>query len=196
MVTNPQRSYMTVEEYLQLDNESSDSRYDYRDGQAIQLAGGSPQHADIAANVISILKQFLRNRSCRVFTSDVRIRLSATRYVHPDIAVSCDERDRVDPEAIRYPGIVIEVLSPSTEARDRGQKFAEYRACPSIQEYVLINFAYQEVEVCRRERNHLWSFQTYVPGSEVELTSLSIRFPVTDVYEGVFFPGGNDDQTA
>jgi Uma2 family endonuclease len=196
MATNPQRLSITVEAYLQLDNESPDVRYDYIDGQVIQLAGGSPQHADIAANVISILKQSLRGKPCRVFTSDVKIRLSASRYVHPDIAVSCDERDRVDPESIQYPSLVLEVLSPSTEARDRGQKFADYRARPSIQEYVLINTAYKAVEVCRREKGHLWSFQTFMPASDVELTSLDIRFPVADVYEGVFFPGGNDDQPA
>jgi Uma2 family endonuclease len=194
MATNPQHLYLTVEEYLQLDNESPDARYDYIDGQVIRCAGGSPQHAEIAANIISILKPFLRGSSCHLFTSDVRIRLSASRYLHPDIAVSCDERDWADPEAIRYPRLVIEVLSPSTEARDRGQKFAYYRACPTIQEYVLINFAYQTVELFRHEKNHLWSFQTFTPGSEVQLTSVGIHFPVTDVYEGVFIPETYDDQ--
>jgi len=194
MAINPEHSYMTVEEYLQLENESPDARYDYIDGQVIRCAGDSPQHADIAADVIGILKQFLRGSFCRVFTSDVRIRLSASRYVDPDIAVSCDERDRIDPEAIHYPSLVIEVLSRATEARDRGQKFADYRACPTIQEYVLINFAYQAVEVCRREKNHFWSFQTFKPGSDVELASIGIRFPVTDVYDGVFLPEENDDQ--
>ena len=194
MATNPQHSYMTVEEYLQLDRESPDARYDYLDGQVIRCAGGSPQHAEIATNVISILKQFLRGSPCHVFTSDVRIRFSASRYVHPDIAVSCDERDWVDPEAIRYPCLVVEVLSPSTEARDRGQKFADYRACPTIQEYLLINFAYQTVELFRREKNHLWSFQTFAPDANVELTSLGIQFPVADVYEGIFFPDEDDEE--
>jgi Uma2 family endonuclease len=194
MATDPQHTYITVEEYLQLDNESPDVRYDYIDGQVIRCAGGSPQHADIAANVIGILKQLLRGCSCRVFTSDVRICFSASRYVHSDIAVSCDERDRVDPEAIRYPHLVVEVLSPSTEARDRGQKFADYRACSTIQEYVLVNYAHQAVEVCRREKNHFWSFQTFKSDTDVELISLGIHFPVTDVYEGVFLPEENDDQ--
>jgi Uma2 family endonuclease len=196
MAINPHHSYMTVEEYLQLDNESPDVCYDYLDGQVIRCAGGSPQHAEIATNVIAILKQFLRGSRCHVFTSDVRIRFSASRYVHPDIAVSCDQRDWTDPEAIHHPSLVIEVLSPSTEARDRGQKFADYRACLSIQEYVLINFAYQAVEVCRREKNHFWSFQTFTLGTDVELTSLGIHFPVADVYEGVFFPEGDDNQLA
>jgi len=194
MAINPQRSHVTVEEYIRLANESPDVRYDYIDGQVIRCAGGSPQHAEIAANIISILKQNLRGSSCHVFTSDVKIRLSASRYVHPDVAVSCDERDWVDPEAIHYPNLVIEVLSPSTEARDRGQKFAHYRACPTIREYVLINFAYQAIEVCRREKDPFWTFQTFTPGTDVELTSLGIRFPVVDVYEGIFFPEGNDDQ--
>lgn len=193
VVTNPQHLHVTVEEYLRLDNESPDVCYDYIDGQLIKCAGGSPQHAEIAANVISILKPFLRGSSCHLFTSDVRIRFSASRYVHPDIAVSCDQRDWADPEAINYPSLVIEVLSPSTEARDRGQKFADYRACSSIREYVLINFAYQAVEVCRREKNPFWSFQTFTSGTDVELTSLGIRFPVADVYEGIFFPEGSDD---
>ncbi len=196
MATNPQHPYMTVEEYLRLDNESPDARYDYIDGQVIRCAGGSPQHAEIATNITSIIKPFLRGSSCHVFSSDVRIRLSASRYVHPDIAVSCDERDWADPEAIRYPGLIIEVLSPSTEARDRGQKFADYRALTSLQEYVLINFAYQGIELFRREKGHLWSFQTFLPDADVELVSLGIRFPVADVYEGIFFPGGNNNQPA
>jgi Uma2 family endonuclease len=187
---------MTVEEYLELERKSPDTRYDYIDGLVIRLAGGSPQHSMIAANVTGILKQFLRRGPCFVFTSDVKIRFSPSRYVHPDIAVSCDERDRVNPESIQYPSLVIEVLSPSTEARDRGQKFADYRACSSIQEYVLINYAEYAVEVCRREKQHFWSFQTFTPGTDVELTSLKIRFPVEDVYEGVGVPENNDDRPA
>jgi Uma2 family endonuclease len=196
MATNPQQIYITVEEYLRLDNESSDACYDYIDGHVIRCAGGSPQHAEIATNLISVLRPFLRGSPCHIFSSDVRIRLSESRYVHPDIAVSCDERDWADPVAIRYPSLVIEVLSPSTELRDRGQKFAEYRACPSLQEYVLVNFAYQEVELYRREKGHLWSFQTFQLDAHVELASLGVRFPVTDVYGGVFFPSGDENQPA
>jgi Uma2 family endonuclease len=85
--------------------------------------------------------------------------------------------------------VVVEVLSPSTEVLDRGEKFECYRECPTIQEYVMINTSRLAIELCRREKNNFWSFQTLKPGATVELTSLGVRFPVSDVYAKVVFPG-------
>ncbi|QBD80533.1 Uma2 family endonuclease [Ktedonosporobacter rubrisoli] len=96
------------------------------------LAGGSINHALVIANLIGILYGALRGKPCRVYNSDIRLQLSKARYVYPDITVSCDERDKGQGDSIRYPRLVVEVLSPSTEAFDRGRKAAYYRECASL----------------------------------------------------------------
>ncbi len=192
----PNRLTMSVEEYLELDRNSIDARYEYIDGQVSMMAGGTLDHATISLNISSTLRNLLRGGSCRVFTSDARVRLSATRYVFPDVTVSCDGRDRGRIDVIQYPHVVIEVLSPSTEDYNRGRKFTYYRECPTIQEYVMVNTEYQAVEVCRRARNNLWSFHVFGPGEDVELVSLGVRFPVTAVYEDVIFPPEDDNVPA
>lgn len=189
MAVNPQYSYLTIEEYLELDRNSPDVRYEYINGRVIMMARGSPQHSLIAANVTRILSQLLRESPCCVFNPDAKISLSTvSSYVYADVVISCDQSDFVDPEYIYHPRVVVEVLSPSTEVLDRGEKFECYRECPSIQEYVMVNTSRLAVEVCRREKNNLWSFRTFKPGDVVGLTSLGVQFPVSDVYEKVVFP--------
>ena len=196
MAIDPQDSYVTVEEYLELDRNSPDVRYEYINGRVIMMAGGSPQHSLIAANVTGILGRLLQESPCCVFNSGVKISLpTSANYVYADVAVSCDQRDFADPECIYRPCVVVEVLSPSTEALDRGEKFESYRECPSLQEYVMVSTSRLAVEVCRRERNNFWSFQTLKPGATIELMSLGVHFPVSDVYAKVVFPG-NDNQPA
>lgn len=182
----PHYPIISVEEYFELDS-SSDERYEYIDGYAYMLAGGSPNHAIIGLNFGSILKSLLRGRPCRVYNSDIYFCLSESRYVHPDVSVSCNEQDHRDPESIKFPSLVTEVLSPSTEARDRGRKFGWYRACESIQEYVLIASEYKEIQVFQREKNNLWTLKTFGPDDTVELAHLGVRFSVAEVYEDTFF---------
>src|ERR1700682_4366320 len=109
----PNRSMMSVDDYLRLEYESGDLRYEYIDGLVTMLAGGTLDHATIMLNVASILRTRLRSQTCRVFSSDARVRLSESRYVYPDITISCDTRDRGKVDTIQSPRVVIEVLSPS-----------------------------------------------------------------------------------
>jgi Uma2 family endonuclease len=185
MATLPHRPSMSIEEYLDLDRRSSETRYEYIDGYVRMLAGGTPDHAKIAANVIGVLYGVLEGSTCGVYTSDVRVCLSETRYVYPDIAVSCDERDQEQEEMIQYPCLIVEVLSPSTEAYDRGRKLAYYRQCPNIREYVLVDSQRQTVEVFRREKNTFWTYHAYGSGDEVDLVSLGVRFPLVKLYRNV-----------
>src|SRR5438477_9684970 len=111
----------------------------------------------------------------------------AAHRVCPDVTVSCDPRDRGAQEAIRYPSLVAEVLSPTTEARDRGQKSLQYRSCPSIQEYLLISSEFPLVEVFRREKQGFWSLYTLRLDDTIELASLGLRFPVVELYENTSF---------
>lgn len=188
MTALPHRPTMSVEEYLELDRRSVERRYEYIDGYVTMLAGGTLDHAMISANVISVLRSSLRGSPCRVFTSDARVCLSEKRYVYPDISVSCDERDRGQTDTIQYPRLVVEVLSPSTEGYDRGRKFAYYRECPTIQEYVLVDTQYPAVEVYRREKDRFWTLHAFDLNDNVQLASLGIHFSVSAVYEDITFP--------
>lgn len=181
----PHHPMISVEEYLQLDRNSVETRYEYSDGYVRMLAGGTPDHAKISANVIIALGGLLPGNSCSVYTSDVQVRLSQTRFVYPDVTVSCDERDQEQGEMIQYPLLIVEVLSPSTEAYDRGRKFTYYQQCPTIQEYVLVDTQRQWVEVFRREKNNLWTYRAFEPGDDVELASLDIHFPIAKIYKNV-----------
>ena len=174
---------MDVEDYLILNRNSKSVRYEYLDGELRMLAGGSPDHAIIIANLTAIIKGPLKGSRCRVYNSDVQLQLSEKRYVYPDITVSCDERDRNQREAIRYPRVVIEVLSPTTEAVDRGRKAAYYRASSTIQEYIMVDTGDILVEVHRRE-DERWTINTFELGETVTLESLNIQFPIEEAYEG------------
>ena len=174
---------MSVEDYLVLNRNSKDARYEYLDGEIRMLAGGSPDHSIIIANLTAAIKGSLKGSQCRVYNSDLQLRLSEKRYVFPDVTISCDERDRNQKEMIRHPRVVVEVLPPTTEAADRGKKAAYYRACPTIQEYMMVDSEEVFVEVHRREEER-WTINTFEPGDTITLESLGIRFPIEDAYEG------------
>ena len=130
---------MSLEDYLALVERDPEHAYEYLDGRVYMMTGGSPDHSIIGSNLTGLLQALLRGRRCIVYNSDVYVQLSEQYRVYPDVTVSCDGRDRGALEVIRYPCLVAEVLSPATEARDRGQKSLQYRSSPSIQEYLLIS---------------------------------------------------------
>jgi Uma2 family endonuclease len=99
--------------------------------------------------------------------------------------LSVDGRDQEQEEIIQYPCLIVEVLSPSTEAYDRGRKLAFYRQCLSIREYVLVDSQRQTVEVFRREKNTFWTYHAFGPGDDVEVASLGVRFPLVKLYRNV-----------
>ncbi len=177
-----------VEDYLILDKNSQHARYEYLDGELKMLAGGSPYHAAIIANLALEIGTFLKNSPCWTYNSDVQLQLSETRYVHPDVSVSCDERDHEAEDAIRYPCLVIEVLSPGTEATDKIKKLNYYQECPTIQEYVMVDSQSIHIEVYHREDDG-WRFHAYGPDSTVKLESLNIQFPIKNIYRGMNLTG-------
>ncbi len=193
MIAYPHKRHMSVEEYLVLD-ENSTQRYEMLNGDVYALAGGTANHSLICANLIRELGNRLRKGPCRAFTSDMRLNLSERNYLYPDVTVSCDQRDRGNVTNIRYPCIVIEVLSPGTEAVDRGRKFDAYRAYPSIREYLLIDSERAMVHLFRRERNTLWTFHVFNTDDEIELQSVNVRLPVSSAYEDVVFENSEGAQ--
>src|SRR5947209_20231616 len=177
---------MSVEEYLELDRNSVDARYEYIDGVVTMLAGGTTNHSRISVNVVSLLRGALRGSPCEVFNSDLRVSISSTRYVLPDASVSCVAGDlEGENDTISSPRVIVEVLSPSTEATDRGKKFRYYQSCLSIHEYVLISTQEQAVDVYRRASDNLWTLHPFGPGDEVELKSIDVSILLEALYENV-----------
>ncbi len=179
---DPQFPRIDVEDYLTLDNTSKTARYEYLDGALRMLAGGSPDHAIISNNVSGMLYSWLRKRPCIVYSSDVRFRLSESCYVYPDVTVSCDSRDRGKKDNIQYPCLVVEVLSPSTQAVDRGEKLGYYLECPTLEEYILIGSQRKSVEIYHREEDS-WRLRIYKPGSTIHLKSVNLEIAFDDIYE-------------
>ena len=172
---------MSVEEYFALEENNPDTCYEYLDGYVYMMSGGSANHATISGNIYAILRSLLRGSPCRVYNSDMKVRVSEKRYFHPDVTVTCDPRDRGTADVIQSPRLVVEVLSPSTEARDRGRKLQCYLACPSIEEYFLVDTRSMRIETYRKEQKKL-IYDSFESGYEVELTTLCIRFTVADAY--------------
>ena len=193
MVAQPHRTLMSVEDYLTLDRESVDARYEYIDGYAYMMSGGTLNHSTISINVTSLLRNLLRDSVCRVYNSYARTRISAERYVYPDATIICDERDRWTGDIIYFPRLIIEVLSPSTEAYDRGQKFIYYRSCPTIAEYVLVDSQHQAIDVYRRASENLWTLHLFGPGDLVELACIIARLTIAAFYDGITFSQETED---
>jgi Uma2 family endonuclease len=185
---------MSVEEYLELEENNPDTRYEYLDGYVYMMSGGSANHATISGNIYAILKSLLRGGPCRVYNSDMRVRVSEKRYFHPDVTVTCDPRDRGTADLIQSPRLVVEVLSPSTEARDRGRKLQCYLACPSIEEYLLVDTQAMRIEIYRKEQKKR-IYDAFEADDEVELTTLGVRFSVVDAYEDVIFEKEENDSS-
>jgi Uma2 family endonuclease len=178
----PEYPFIDVHDYLALDETARSVRYEYIDGRLRMLAGGSPDHSLIATNIASILHAALRKTPCRVYNSDIRFKLSESRYVHPDVTVGCDERDNGKKDDIRYPRLIIEVLSPGTENIDKGEKLDTYLDYPSIEEYVLVGSQQMMVEVYHRD-NNTWVSRRYKTGTIIQLNSIGVALSFDDIYE-------------
>jgi len=174
----------TIAEYLRLE-EYSNVRHEYLDGQIYAMAGGTPEHGTYAANVIAILVATLRDRPCRVQTSDVRIRVHARGLAtYPDVSVVCGraEPDREDPDAIVNPTLLVEVTSPSTDEYDRGEKLDHYKQIPALTEVVFVAHEERRVDVFRRDADGSWSSQTARAGGTLRLESVGCALAVDEVY--------------
>ncbi len=182
--SQPSSRYMTVEEWRELQQTSPDVKYEYLNGRVYAMAGGTLDHGSIGINVCSILREKLAEKGspCRVYNSDVAVRLSPAHYTLPDATVTCDEQDRGPNLEIQSPRVIVEVLSNSTEARNRGEKFRRSREHPAVQEYVLISTKYQLVELYRRSPEG-WLLHVFGPDDTIELASLGISFPIAALYK-------------
>ena len=186
MITHKNQFYISPEDYLE-GEQVSPIKHEYRRGHVYAMVGAKKPHIVIATNLITLLGNHLEDSSCLVLTSDIKVRLEeANCYYYPDVAVTCDERDiNSTDNFIRYPSLIIEVLSPSTAAFDRGEKFADYQTSPSLREYVLINQSEMSVECFRLSESEGWVSQSYGLGDEVYFNSIDFRCDVAAIYRKV-----------
>ena len=186
MVISKNNFYISPEDYLEGERVSP-IKHEYRRGHVYAMTGAKKPHIIIGSNLVRLLGNHLLNTPCLVLSSDIKVRLEeANCYYYPDVAVTCHERDTDSTEDfILYPSLVVEVLSPSTAAFDRGNKFADYQTSPSLQEYVLITQSEIKVECFRVNAEGNWVSQTYRQGDELELMSIDFRGPIAQVYQKV-----------
>ncbi|MEM7595886.1 MAG: Uma2 family endonuclease [Cyanobacteria bacterium P01_A01_bin.83] len=188
MIASTQDSRLTPEEYLQLEADS-EIKHEYIDGEVYAMAGATDTHVTIALNLAVLLRSHLRDSDCRVFISDMKVKIEAkSRFFYPDVMVTCEAKDRDTSTYKKFPCLIIEVLSDSTEAFDRGDKFADYQSLPSLQEYVLVNTRKARIECFRRTEAGLWLLQFYeLTDSQFALTSVEFTGKIAEVYEQVEF---------
>ena len=198
MVTERKPKRLTIEEWRELERANPDVKYEYIDGQVYLMSGESLAYSRIGSNTVRALEDALGEEQCYVYNSDASVRLSETRYTYPDASVSCDQRDLPTTERIQVqaPRLVVEVLSDSTEGKDRITKAHVYRACPTIQEYMLVATKYQAAEVQRRAGDE-WTLHLFGPADEIELVSIGARFPLAALYRGTAvaeMPNNQEDE--
>lgn len=185
MQTASLTDFVSVAEYLAAE-ETSPVRHEYLGGLVYAMAGETRIHNQIVGNLYVQLRQHLRGKPCKLYMSDIRVNFdvrSDEYFYYPDVVVTCDPRD-TDPRFVRYPKLIIEVLSESTARVDRREKHLAYTTMESLEEYVLVAQAAREVTVFRRTND--WGPQT-ITGNEATLglESLSMSLPLALIYEGV-----------
>jgi Uma2 family endonuclease len=182
MIATPSPKGMSAEEYLAWEP-LQELRYEYVAGAIVAMTGGTVPHNDIAVNVLMALYGAVRAKGCRINIADVKLQVSAKgAYRYPDLVVSCDGRDLQNSELVQFPSLVVEVLSPGTEAVDRGAKFNEYRSLETWQEYVLGNASAVGVEVYRRGEGRMWLYYPYGAGERVVFESLGLELDLAVIY--------------
>jgi|KBSSwiStaDraftv2_1062776.scaffolds.fasta_scaffold221957_2 Uma2 family endonuclease len=181
---------LTEIEYLNLER-TLESRNEFFDGEVFARSGGTPLHSQIAASLIQVIGRRLRGGSCVVYTSDLRLKIEATGLLtYPDLSVVCGPIQFAagTDDTVVNPAVIVEVLSDSTEAYDRGKKFENYRQMPSLREYLLVSQKEPRIEHFVRQANNDWLLREAI-GLEATLAlpSLEIQISLEEVFGGVQF---------
>jgi Uma2 family endonuclease len=173
----------TYAEYLELEA-GSEQRHEFVDGAVREIGGAPPEHSRLAATIAAELGNALAEKRCAVYGCNLRLRIDATnRSTYADVVVICGSEiiSDIDPDAVVNPTVIVEVLSPSTEASDRGEKWRHYQRIDSLREYVLVSQGEPYVEVFRRDGDE-WVLRTAMAGQMLELTSQGIQIAVDAIY--------------
>lgn len=188
IMSSQREALLTPEEYLAIERKS-EIKHEYFAGEMFAMVGASKRHNLITANIIRVLGNQLLNRPCNVYPSDMRVKVSATgKYTYPDVVVACDEEqyDDAQEDTLLNPVVIIEVLSESTEAYDRGKKFEQYQYIESLTEYLLVAQELYRIEQYVRQSNREWRYSEYHTAEDVvKLGVIGCELALTDVYTKV-----------
>ena len=193
------RLFMSPQEYLDWEADQ-DIKHEYENGKIIAMTGGTIPHSQIAANFSAILIPHLRGKGCKVAVSDAKVITKSGKYYYPDVVVTSDNRDRFARDFLQHPCLIIEVLSPTTEARDRGIKQQHYMLIDTLQTYILVTSDLPRVEVYDRRDDRAWEYFSIVIEAKtsfdtdfdiddplIHIVSLDLKFPLSLLYENVDF---------
>jgi Uma2 family endonuclease len=189
------KELVTAEEYLAWE-ELQPTRHEFykgliypHGGDATGMAGGSRKHARIITNLAAILTASLHDSPCQVFVSDMRLKVeNAKAYFYPDTVVTCDPDDLKAEDCLTSPSVIIEVLSSSTSAYDRSEKFAAYRMLASLREYVLIDPESKVIERYTHNADESWQLVDFTGKETLELASIGATLPASVIFENVDAP--------
>lgn len=186
----------TPAEYLALERESSDGKREYRDGRIYLRSGASREHNRICASLAKLVGLQIEGKPCDVFFLDMRVKVSEYgHYCYPDMAIVCGQAEFEDDlvDTLLNPSAIVEVLSDSTEACDRGEKFESYRQLPSLREYLLIDQHRPKIEHYLRLDGGAWRFSP-IAGTEgeVQLATGGVRLALAEVYAKIDFAAAED----
>ncbi len=186
----PQRKpVLTPAEYLRIERAAT-YRSEFFRGEMFAMAGGSPKHSRIKTNVLCELQNQLKRKPCVPYDSDLRIRCATGLYTYPDASVICGalEFDDGEKDTVLNPTLLVEVLSKSTEAYDRGKKFDNYRSIPALREYVLVSQDEPVIQRFLRNDDNTWTL-TVVSGLDqtLKLKSIDVDLPLSEVFDRVDF---------
>ncbi|NEQ54944.1 MAG: Uma2 family endonuclease [Leptolyngbya sp. SIO3F4] len=181
---------LTPDEYLVWEEKQLE-KYEYIDGRVYVMGSDSISHSSVnhsrlAVRLTTLFETHLGNTSCITGNSDLKVNIAeTTNYSYPDVSVTCDDRDRLTTQYITYPCLLVEVLSDSTEAYDRGGKFRLYRNNPVLQDYLLVSSTQIEMDLYHKKETGEWLILNYQEGDVIELKSIGLSFPIEQVYRGL-----------
>ncbi len=167
--------------------EAQAEKHEYLRGEVFAMVGARREHVVVSLNLAAAFKQRLRGGPCQAYVADLKLRVEMVdAFFYPDVMVSCDARDHAAGQFIEHPTLIVEVLSESTAAFDRGDKFAAYRMLPSLQEYVLVDIPSRRVETFRRTPEHDWLFHEHRPDlGDCHFPALRVSIPFDEIFENV-----------
>ena len=175
---------LTLDEYIEWENAQRE-RNEFVRGEVFALVGGRRSHGRVVSNLNRRLSEAVEGTSCQVFSESMKVQVAADSILYPDVFVTCDPNDLRTEQVFRNPIVVVEVLSPSTQAYDRSLKFALYRALSSLREYVLIDIDARRVEAFRVGADGLWVLHDMSGQAALSIPAIDATIPMTEVFAGV-----------
>ena len=178
-------SIFSADDYLAWE-ELQEEKNEYVHGEIFAMGGARREHVQAVGNVFAVLKQHLRDTPCRAYMSDMKLHVATMdAFYYPDVIVSCNKQDHQADQFLSSPSLIVEVLSDSTEAYDRGVKFKAYRQLASLKEYVLVDIKARNVESFRRTADNDWLLHVYTDENVCDFVSLDVSIEMTDIFEDI-----------